>query len=654
VKKAWPALSGILFGLATAASSGAQEREEILTYDVTVEVQADGWMEITEEIRVRALGQEIQRGIYRDFPTRFPRTSGFGRVTAPFEVVEVRRDGRPEPYALQSVGGPAGRGGVRVRIGDANVFLPSGEHTYTLTYLTNRWMIFGEDADQLYWNVTGHGWAFPILSASARVILPGRPSPDEVSLEGWTGPEGSTAADLTSRSDSSGTGLTVAVFRTTAPLGREEGMTVRVTFPKGVVQPPTEEQEAEWFRVDWGSYLDAGILAGLVLAVYLLMWLRVGRDPVGRPTLVQYDPPEGFSAAALGYLEERGYDGSQFTAALVDLGVKGALRIERDGRKWRLESTGRIPPTVGEDERKVLSLLMGSKSSITLTSTSNPRVRKAAKALRRKLKRQLEKHYFVTNRGWFFAGLAITLAGFAALTWRTRFSIAPQGWFFGIWLTGWSIAVGSLLVRVYHEWAQAVSGDVLGWFSAIFTTLFSIPFVAAEVFVLYMAYDAVPLHLAAAAAVLGLINALFYHLLERPTLKGRGVLDRLEGFREFLTATEADRFDRLQRPERSMELFERYLPHAIALGVESRWAKAFEGVLDAPAASRGGPGAGPSWYDGSSGSSHHSFADMASSLGGALSSSLSASSATPSSSGGGGGGGGSSGGGGGGGGGGGW
>jgi hypothetical protein len=645
---------GILLGLGIAPSSGAQEREEILAYDVTVEVQADGWLEITEEIRVRALGQEIQRGIYRDFPTRFPQAIGFGRVTAPFEVVQVRRDGRPEPYALQSVGGPAGRGGVRVRIGDANVFLPSGEHRYTLTYLTSRWIIFGEDADQLYWNVTGHGWAFPILSASVRVILPGRPRLDEISLEGWTGPEGSTATDLTSRSDGSGAGLTAAVFQTTAPLGREEGMTVRVTFPKGLVRPPTEEQETEWFRADWGSYLDAGILAGLVLAVYLLMWLRVGRDPVGRPTLVQYDPPEAFSAAALGYLEERGYDGSQFTAALVDLGVKGALRIERDGRKWRLESTGQIPPTVSKGERQVMNLLMGSQSSVTLTGTSNTRVRKAAKALRRQLKRQLEKHYFVTNRRWFLAGLVITLAGFAALTWRTRFSVAPEGWFFGIWLSGWSIAVGSLLVRVYHEWAQALSGDVLAWFSAIFTTLFSVPFVAAEVFVLYMAYEAVPIHLAAAAAVLGLINALFYHLLERPTLKGRGVLDRVEGFREFLGATEADRFDRLQRPERGMELFERYLPHAIALGVESRWAKAFEGVLDAPAESRGGSGASPSWYDGSSVSSHHSFADMASSLGGALSSSLSASSASPSSSGGGGGGGGSSGGGGGGGGGGGW
>ncbi|MEJ2539178.1 MAG: DUF2207 domain-containing protein, partial [Gemmatimonadota bacterium] len=136
---------------------GAQEatgREEILDYDVAIRVEADGWLQVTEVIRVRALGRQIQRGIYRDFPTTFPREGGLGRVEAPFEVVQVLRDGEPEPWVLQSVGGPARRGGIRVRIGNADVVLEPGEHTYTLTYRTLRWIQYGEDADRLYWNVT--------------------------------------------------------------------------------------------------------------------------------------------------------------------------------------------------------------------------------------------------------------------------------------------------------------------------------------------------------------------------------------------------------------------------------------------------------------------------------------------------------------------
>lgn len=155
------------------APSTAQQREEILSYDVVVDVQPEGAFVVTEEITVRALGQEIRRGIYRDFPTRFPRPGGWGSIIAPFEVLSVSRGGEPEPHEVLSIGGPAGRGGLRVRIGSPNVFLPSGVHRYELVYRTERWMIYEDDVDRLYWNVTGNGWGFPMESVSARVILPG-------------------------------------------------------------------------------------------------------------------------------------------------------------------------------------------------------------------------------------------------------------------------------------------------------------------------------------------------------------------------------------------------------------------------------------------------------------------------------------------------
>src|SRR5690606_13938749 len=128
--------------------------EEILAYDVSIEVGEGGQMLVTESSEVRALGVEVRRGIYRDFPTRFPATGGSGRVIAPFEVVAVTRDGIPEPYALEQIMGVDDRGGVRVRIGDADVFLSPGVYRYELTYRTERWMQFGEAQDVLYWNVT--------------------------------------------------------------------------------------------------------------------------------------------------------------------------------------------------------------------------------------------------------------------------------------------------------------------------------------------------------------------------------------------------------------------------------------------------------------------------------------------------------------------
>jgi len=642
-------LAAVLLHLPALPLSAQEElREEILAYDVRIEVDRGGAMRVTEEIEVRALGREIRRGIYRDFPTHFRREGGWGSVVAPFEVRSVMRDGRPEPYTVRSVAGPEGRSGARVRIGREDVFLPRGVYRYTLVYETARWVRFGEEIDRLDWNVTGNGWSFPIRRATAVVRLPGSAPDDDVELEAWTGPEGATEGDATwqwlPRENA-------ARFRTTDPLGPREGLTVRVAVPKGVIPPPSEAQEAAWFRLDWGGYLQAGAVVAVVLALYLLMWIRVGRDPESGTIVVRYEPPEGFSPAALGYLRERGYDPDHLTAALVSLAVKGAVTIERDGGEWRIQEAGPLPKDASREERRLHGALLGSGPSLTLTGATSERLRKGVKALKKQLERQIEKVYFVTNRRWFAAGAVVSVAGFAVLAWRARFDVGPEVWFLGVWLTFWSMGVGTLLVRVVRTWSRAVSGDPLAAVGAVFLTLFSIPFVGAEIFVGGMLYRWVPPHLVTAVVVIAVVNVAFYHLLERPTLKGRGVLDRLEGFRRFLGATEEDRLDRLQPPGRSLELFERFLPHAIALKVENEWAERFEDALT-PAPGGGGAGHGAlAWYAGD-GTGGLSPTGLTSSLGSSFSSSLSASSAAPS--GGGGGGGGSSGGGGGGGGGGGW
>jgi uncharacterized membrane protein len=171
--------------------------------------------------------------------------------------------------------------------------------------------------------------------------------------------------------------------------------------------------------------------------------------------------------------------------------------------------------------------------------------------------------------------------------------------------------------------------------------------VVAEVVVIGILVRMVPSHLVFVAVSLGVTNVLFYHLLERPTLKGRGVLNHLDGFRAFLLG-EADR-RRAHTTEQTHELFEQFLPHAIALRLEDRWATGFGDALALPP--RSTPGYRTPWYDHDHG--QWDASSFASSLGSSLSSTLSASSMAPSS-GGSGGGGGSSGGRGGGGGGGGW
>jgi uncharacterized membrane protein len=151
--------------------------------------------------------------------------------------------------------------------------------------------------------------------------------------------------------------------------------------------------------------------------------------------------------------------------------------------------------------------------------------------------------------------------------------------------------------------------------------------------------------------LLVLTNYLFHYLLKAPTRSGRVLLDQIEGFRMFLAAVEEDRYKALSPIEKTPELFEKFLPHAMALNVETAWSEKFAAVL-ARAAQPGTTGYSPVWYSGPNWSPITASA-FATSLGSSFSSAISSASTAPGSSSGGGGGG-SSGGGGGGGGGGGW
>jgi uncharacterized membrane protein len=220
------------------------------------------------------------------------------------------------------------------------------------------------------------------------------------------------------------------------------------------------------------------------------------------------------------------------------------------------------------------------------------------------------------------------------------------------WLSIWSIGVAALLLNAAHLWKSAFAGGHLKaglMAGATFMTLFSIPFVLGEIFGLVTLAKATSVFVMVVLLMTVLLHILFYHLLKAPTSAGRTVLDKVEGFKMFLGAVEGDRMNRVMPPEHTPEVFEKYLPYALALDVEQAWAEKFSGVLGGAAQTPGSDSGGysPSWYSGA-GWSALGAAGFASSLSGSFSSAISSSSSAPGSSSGGGGGGGSGGGGGGG------
>lgn len=623
------------------AQEEPEEAERILSYHSDIRVNADASMDVTETIRVVALGSQIQRGIYRDFPTDYRTPWGFRKTTG-FDVVEVLKDGRPEPHHTQ-----AQENGTRLYIGEEDVMLPHGTHTYTIRYKTDRQLGFFEKHDELYWNVTGNGWGFPIEEASATVTLPDGISSRKMTVEGYTGLQGSEDRNLTAEVQRGGK----AAFRTTVPLAAWEGLTIVVGWPKGIVRAPTDTDRWNVFLRD-NRMLVFGVFGLLaILGYYLVIWHHFGRDPEKGMIIPLFEAPDKLSPAAVRYIWKRNYDDKVTASSILNLAVKKYLQIEdRDGTYVLKRLQG--DEIVASEERALFNHLLENKKDLELKQANRSVLVGAVTGLKQDLKKRFEKVHFVTNRRYFAGGAAVTLSVLIVSLLQGGGQASAVGIFLSIWLSGWTVGVFFLLRQTAAAWrlawnARGVVEKSFSFFGAGFTSLFALPFLAGEIFGLYaFGQGTSPWMLGVLFGAVG-INIAFFFLLEAPTLGGRKVLDKIEGLRLYLGVAEQDRLNALHPPERTSALFEKFLPYALALDVEQEWAEKFTDVL-AKAGRTETYSSG--WYSGTRMLTASAFASsIGSSLGGAIASA----SVSPGSSSGGGGGG-SSGGGGGGGGGGGW
>jgi len=631
--------AGIAFTAASGVSVYAQpyQSEEILSFRSYLQVHEDGSMAVTETIKVMCQGNQIKRGIYRDFPTRYRDRFG-NNYRVDFEVIDVLRDGVPESHHFEYMSN-----GVRVYLGKKEVYLSPGEYTYSITYATNRQLGFFKEYDELYWNVTGNGWGFPVEHAVATVELPGDASERIIRLEAFTGPQGAAGKNYLVNRDGAGN----AVFETTSTLWPREGLTIRLAWPKGYVREPTPQMELGYFIRDNRDVL-VGLLGFLfLLGYYTFLWVRVGRDPAKGTIIPLYGPPANFSPAAVRYLMKMGYDHKVFTSCIIDMAVRGYLTIEEDKKVFTLKRTVVKDSALTLEEVGVAKRLFASSEEITLRNENHGKISGAVLHVQSFLKKNLEKTYFFTNVQYFIPGVLLSALIIIASCLVQSSGKMPVIIFMSLWLTIWTVVVAGLLQQAFSLWRNS-AGNKASLGRAVFLTLFATPFVIAEVIGVVVLASQGSFALVIMLALLACVNFIFYSLLKAPTLNGRRIMDQVEGFKMYLAVAEKDRLNYVNPPLKTPELFEKYLPYALALDVEQAWAEQFSDILKE--AAQGQEGYSPRWYSGTSWSTLGA-GGFSTGLGSSFSSAISSSSVAPGS---GGGGGGSSGGGGGGGGGGGW
>ncbi len=640
----------------------ARSEEIIERFDAEIEVRSDGDLAVTETIAVRAEGAQIRRGIFRDFPLRFADAQGRLRQVD-FELVDVTRDGRPEAHFTRR-----NDRGVRIYAGSEDVLLRPGRYTYRLRYVTGRQLRHLPSHIELYWNVTGNEWTFPILATTATIRLPG--NAPTVRWTGYTGRFGERGGDLRAGRNADGT----LGFATTRTLQPGEGLTVVAEIPAGAVAAPSQAQQLRYAFLDYRRFLFAGIGMLGVLAFYLTAWRAVGRDPPKGTIIPLFHPPEGISPALAAYVRQWGWRGGwrEFTAAAVSLAVKGlvlfddrdeTLTLVRTERAASAGSSSSGPQDLPPGERALLSWLESSGGTVRIDQANGPNLVRALATFKSAIEKENRHRFFRRNLGYFGAGIALTALCVAATLALGNFSEDEIGLLVATGVAG--VFVGVFVVQAARA---LLAGRGLRTIVAAAISLAVIVFVGAMAATTLMGsgalldgfrrtlVDALLEHGFPLALVGGfaLLNGLFYYLLRAPTAAGRRVMDQIEGLELYLRTAESARLNLAGAPEITTERFERLLPYAIALQVEKPWSEAFEAAF-----ARAHPGDDlrdayrPAWRS----NPHWSGSSFGSSMSGAVAAAQDAfGSATPapSSSSSGFGGGGGSGGGGGGGGGGGW
>src|SRR5258708_20610548 len=381
------------------------QTERIRDFHSDIHLLDDGTLLVKETVTVFSTGSLIRHGIYREFPTRYKSRCGNSDVVG-FHWLGGTCDGHEETSRLEDYSN-----GERIYLGDKNSYVGHGQHTYELNYSTNRQLGFFSDHDELYWNVTGNGWAFPIDRASATVTMPTAIVPGEVSLTGYTGPQGSQEKALTSALQAGGQ----FEFETTRPLASHQGLSIVLSWNKGLIAPPTSQEKLHYFFADNRDALVM-LAAFLVLLLYYgFVWAAVGRDPKRGVIMPLYEPPANLSPAAMRYFVRMGFYNKTFASAILDLAARGFLKIEFQAGSYTLYRTKTDNRVLTPDEQELANQMFSGRDQLWLHNENHTVIGAAIANLQNWLKLNEQKVYFFTNSHYLIPPSAFAVGAVATL-----------------------------------------------------------------------------------------------------------------------------------------------------------------------------------------------------------------------------------------------
>jgi hypothetical protein len=580
--------------ISPALSLFPQDTERITDFHSEIKINNDSTLTVTETIKVRTLGYQFRHGIYRDLITT--RKDALGtNYSSDINIITVLKSGKEEPYHMVPC-----VNGKRLYIGDKEKKLKRGSvYTYKIKYKIDRQIRFFDDRDELYWNITGNEWYCPIDNASASIVLPESIDIRKLVSIAYTGKLGAKGSDYYKLVKENSRRIN---FDTTSTLDPGEGLTISIGFPKGIFEEPSIEQKAMYLVSD-NQVLFLGIGGLLILLIYyLIVWAEFGRDIPRGTVIPMFEPPEILSPAAMRFIRRMGYDNRVFATSLVNMAVKGFITITQTADSIQI---ARYVPyddfrkyNLSPEEEVIARTLLYFDDWFEFDSENHEQISKTIESIQNKLEREYEQKYFLSNTAYLVPGLFLsagTLIGMILLQISEGGIYWIEPFVYGAVFS--TMAVSAFLYAVFPHFRKIATGrgnsflslsaGVFGLLMFLFLGAYGISYIA----------ESSNVFMGLFAAGFILVNVIFYHLLKAPTHEGRKVIDQIEGFRMFLSVAEADDMNLHNPPDKTPELFERYMPYALALDVEQAWCEQFAEIVEAAAAVDGREN--PSWFNGS-------------------------------------------------------
>jgi hypothetical protein len=479
----------------------------------TITVNPDGSALVNETITLNFVGE--WHGIHRTIPIEYPGPNGTNYQLF-VNVTSITDENGAKLKYDSSISGA---------YRDLKIYLPNAVNAtriVEIAYRVRNGTRFFDSYDEFYWNVTGNDWPVPVDHASASVHFPDAAS-GSLRAQAFTGVYGSTQRDATAKVEGS-----TAEFETNNPLPMRGGLTIDVYIPKGVLKEPGRLTKLFWFI--GGN--PAVFLPLVTLAVMLPLWWFKGRDPnPGMSVAPMYEPPAGVSPAECGTLLDDRIHPRDITSTIVDLAVRGFIKIEETDEKGLLF----------HHKEYIFHLLQ-----------------------KRQDWRGLAPHELVMLEN-IFPGDA-TDTRLSSL--RNRFYTAVP------------VVRADIMSALKQKGIYRLDPESANGYSAAAAFCILLPFAIFQYMRWADFFSSVPV-LIVCLAISAVIWWLFAREMTAKTLKGSRIHTAVLGFQEFMNRVDAERL-KVMPPN----TFEKFLPYAMALGVEHHWAQAFAGIIKDP----------PSWY----------------------------------------------------------